>query len=292
MTWIAATSTYNSCVLVTDTRITWLTPSGGRLKATPEYRFGVCKAGAVARNIIAGFSGSIDIGLDVLDKLPEAVPAEMAEWDMDLESTYGKFYENLKHNYHSFYPDNHRRLGLSMLMIGLQPKRQYKIRAPGYSDGYKKDVVFSAAHTLGCKIVAPRRADGNWEFETFGTMVEDRWMPPGDSRPIGSAAGLQQYKEALAGILSPLSVFQALGDDLGLTATVLADLLTTKIAKDVDPTVSKHLFVFTLDPRTIPVRRSTDDMFPDPAPKMAFTLKEYRALCMQHGVASGATGIS
>lgn len=214
----------------------------------------------------------------------------MSQTNLDLESAYGQFYENLKMNYGA-YPEGLRKYeGLSVLMMGVQPGRRMKIPAPGYTDGYEKDVAWSGAHTLGCKIVAPKRHDDKWKFEAFGTMLNSPWVPPGESRDIGSVSGRDEYAQALAGILSPNSVFQTYGGDSGVTAMVMADLLTSKIHREVDPSVSKHLFVFAVGVDGTYVR-NLNGLFPDPAPEIAYMFDEYKQLRRKHGIASAATGV-
>lgn len=241
MTWVAAASTYNYGLIVSDHRLSW--DIGGC--HVPESRFGVLKVALVAPNILGAFAGSVDIGLDVLGRLAALSRGYMTRAPSDMYHHYGQY---LFQKYATFpYAANLRELGCDLLFVGLVPPdiRQFHFPALDEMGGPFSDL------TSGYRVSCPTKNNG-WGFEEFGVDLAYPGydLGQGATRHIGSGSEHARYQELLDTRLAPARV-QELGSMLkagpqgpGLVQTAI---LEEDLPSEVDPSVSRTLHVSTVD---------------------------------------------
>ncbi len=176
MTWVAALRSWNYAIALFDTQVTSV--------RGPVTDFGIMKLQGVAVNAVAGFAGSVAIGLDIIQTMSQAATAKEkrlpagTRFAVQLPFYAMDFIAWLKPQYSDRYSETAREQGLELLMLASLPVADPAVRG---------DIL--ADLTQGVKIVFPRpRAEQEFEISLLNLVTPTS---------IGSGARLKEYAKAL-----------------------------------------------------------------------------------------------
>jgi hypothetical protein len=270
MTWvIGIPGLITGAAVMADTQIT-LEYDDGRLVPAP---FGVQKIHAVAPWIVVGFSGPVDLGLQVVEDLQRWLdPPFPDNWGLAMSHATWHWARRLRYIWRKGLPAVFHKKPFALLVIGAgEPRR---------------DSSFPV--TFGYILRAP----------DFGLEP----IPAQTARSIGSGSALPLYREALAQVFDADSpgFWSAMnaslpGGDMGGFLWFMAHVVDKHVETQRDATVGEHLHLAWVRAGEIMLTINDEDTYVDEnavpfrrMPEVVTTLAEYRAKAQALGWKAGA----
>lgn len=208
MTWVVGMpSMFGYATAVSDVKVTW---SDGSTQDCLR------KVYAVAPNLVAGFAGSVPIGLDLISNLARSIPPGYAPFVRYIALRWSRRARRLLHR----YPPERRALGCSLMLLGVSPMENL-----GDAPWARADVAVLEAAT-----------DFRPTFARAGEVVS-----------IGSGSAVEEYVEAIRAMTNDPSDFvPAETWNPGGMGRALAISLAHLTAASPAPGVGTHLQVTTV----------------------------------------------
>jgi hypothetical protein len=215
MTWVIGVPVGGFAIGVADTRVS--------VDRQPVTGFGVQKLHQVSHQMVVGFSGSIELGFEMVDALAEYVLLSGVDPGRDLGVGLTNWTKHLATTYRPDAGGN----GVSLLVLAASATVRF---GPD-----EVDLGMPLCH--GGIVRTPSAA---------GSPFQVQGIPHLEARSIGSGAGVEAYRQALERLatrdtLVSLFRFQQFAE--GTPGLVLADQLTRTLEQGIEPTVSQDLHI-------------------------------------------------
>lgn len=258
MTWVIGVPTmFGYSVGLADIQATLEYTNGKR-----EYIDCIQKIFPVGKFLVAGFSGSVEIGYFLIEDLKNwlIVPDPTQAWMPDYVGF--KWHKRARKLYSVIKPEKRREC--SLLIIGVHPQKDNGL--PG------------EAKTYACIMKSP----------DFKPEI----IPPGRVGSIGSGNNIKEYMDTLAKLntwYNPLMQMEV--GNPGGYGQALAINLVLGVKNNPSPGISKHFHIYTVRRGTILLTNSNHEEFPNiglskkiEMPKVATNWTEFIEILKKKGL--------
>jgi hypothetical protein len=236
MTWIVgAAATTGYAVGVSDIRVSF--GNGQELDCLQKIY-------PMARFVVAGFAGSVEIGFRMLDGLAyqlRGAPDNQAFFPQDVADCFSPLAKDIFEE----APAESKDLGSHIILLGVHPTEDLGI--PGWAR--------CSVHVLKSPDFAP-------ESSAIGRVVS-----------IGSGSQIDAYKETLARLSAdPLSLIKMDTAGIGASSLILSMVIQKTVERNPVQGISRHAHICVLTRGSVKIQPNDEDVYPPSGEKMEFRM--------------------